>query len=238
MQLLRWPCTGIGLAVDNELPFLGSHLNRTNYLKEDDLVLVAAPIRPALYSEWLGDLPLWKSVDPKHKPVLLAHEWLALYEGEEPGPLVRHGESQWEALFDEIGYFSVYHEVKEASPGKFTEKLRVIENAVLPDPMPTLYRSSRHHARERWSWTTSPEAATNLNRADAQLYTTSEPQKVFGRIVEVVMVLPGSPTRPTVFEEFIVRPGDVMLYTEKRKPLTLGNTTAGSPRARLEAKGC
>ena len=214
MQRLRWPCTGIGLAVDNERPFSDSHLNRTAYLKEDDLVLVAAPIRPALYSEWLGDLPLWKTVDPKQKPVLLAHEWLALFEGPEPGPLSRQAESQWEALFDEVGYFHVHHHVKEVTPGEFVDKLTVMVGAVPPAPFPRLYRLSRPEWRHRWSWVTASDAAANLTRERGDLWMTDEPLNVFGRITELTSPIPGSNLMErTVFDEFIVRPGDVHPFT-------------------------
>ena len=178
-------------------------------------MLVAAPIRPASYSAWLGDLPLWKTIDHKHKSVLLAHEWLALYEGDDPGPLSRQDESQWEALFDEVGYFHVHHRVQETSPGVFKDSLSVIANSPPPNPIPRLYRLSRPEWRHRWSWVSASDAAANLTRERGDLWMTDEPLKVFGRITELTTPYPGSNfMERTVFDEFIVRPGSVTLFTQ------------------------
>jgi len=178
-------------------------------------VLVSEAIRPATHTAFLGDLPLWKSVNPQHKPILLAHEWLALYEGDEPGPLSRQDESQWEALFDEVGYFHVHHRVHEISPGVFKDSLSLIAGSPPPNPIPRLYRLSRPEWRHRWSWVSASEAAANLTRERGDLWMTDEPLKVFGRITEVTTPYPGSSfMERTVFDEFIVRPGAVTPFTQ------------------------
>jgi hypothetical protein len=177
-------------------------------------MLVASAIRPREFTTFLSDLPLWTTVDPKHKPVLIAHEWLALYEGDEPGPLSRHQEARWEALFDEVGYFHVRHLVKETAPSVFSDELNVIVGATIPDPFPRLYRLAREEWRDRWSWVSASESAASLIREDGELWTTDSPRTVFGRITELMSPFPGSTAmKRTIFDEFIVRPGEVRLFT-------------------------
>jgi len=187
-------------------------------------MLALAARRPREASGYLLDHPDWPGLPIATKRRFVAHEWLVLYEGPDAGPMTRFTEDQWEAIFDEVGYFSVHHLLREIAPGKFTETLTVRPAEVPPSPFPTLYRSAPPEWRDRWSWTPMLLGAKTLHRPGTKIWTHDGPEKVFMHITELKTVLPGSDEEPIIFEEYVVRPGVVTPFTpptttpRKQKP--------------------
>ena len=169
-------------------------------------------------AEWVPvqDYLMWQRGGKGTKARMLLEEWLAVYEsGVEVGPLTRVPRDSWRQAFEEAGYFHGELIISEGVPGVYTERLRVVPSAVVPDEAPTLYRLSSHANRGFWSWS---DNFTHLEKLlptapseDSALYVCRNPLRVYATITKTVHETDETLTAT----EYIVQPGEVQLWKKQ-----------------------
>lgn len=154
-------------------------------------------------------IPGLAQVDPELAPLLHSLARSYLYEwvrfGTGASPMDRRPAEWWDLQFTGIGPFVAKYGGEPAGGGLWRAFLDVdLTDPGSPEPG-SLLRASLPAHRDRWSWTTSPQAALHYNdRRGGVSFWTCEPRRIFGRIDNVApeFSVPGA----IAYDEWVVEP--------------------------------